>query len=439
MRFSSLVAVGAAAVASWSGHASAVLMREEAPDGSASAALAKQEQLPKRHRHRHAALPAGFPNISRAGPVDISRAKHCLRLTTPGLPLEYPADAEEHVEEIRRAMRQWKYGSAGTRNVEDIWNNDFADMWFHRPDKSKRLSHFFGPYVPIFADFLVPWLVGNHHYYPEGFVTALRSVLRRNVPYVVVSQNAEGLVGKGEFRMSEFPNVLVLSAGGYGHVALPLMKTQGKSSAEAGEAFDRTIKKQAERKPVGGREYFVSFTGSLNHSPHNMRRDVKKMVEDFAESEDLHGRKVGFFYWKDTQDKVWEPVMFNSRFSLVPRGYGRTAFHLVEAIHRGLIPVYIYLDQPWLPYPNLSKSYCYSTHISGLPRLLKELNSMTDDEVMARESAIAAMARTHFTQAAIIRQMKAFLIDRTTDLVCQKLPESVTDMGMTNWAGVGAE
>jgi len=437
MRFSSLVAVGAAAVASWSGHASAVLMREEAPDGSASAALAKQEQLPKRHRHRHAALPAGFPNISRAGPVDISRAKHCLRLTTPGLPLEYPADAEEHVEEIRRAMRQWKYGSAGTRNVEDIWNNDFADMWFHRPDKSKRLSHFFGPYVPIFADFLVPWLVGNHHYYPEGFVTALRSVLRRNVPYVVVSQNAEGLVGKGDFRMSDLPNVLVLSGGGYGHVALPLFKTYGSTPSEARQSFDQALERQAGRVPVPRREYFVSYVGSIGNAPHSMRQEMKTMVNDFAKSQDLHGRKVGFFHFKQTA--LWEQVMFDSRFSLVPRGYGRTAFHLSETIHRGLIPIYIYMDQPWLPYPHLYKTFGYSTNISGLPRLLGKLNAMADDEIAARESAVAAFARSHFTHEAVVEQMKAFLRGGSTDLVCQRLPESVTFKGTKNLAGVAAE
>eukprot|EP00913_Durusdinium_trenchii_P016395 g15411.t1 len=46
----------------------------------------------------------------------------------------------------------------------------------------------------------------------------------------------------------------------------------------------------------------------------------------------------------------WHKVAGNSKVSLCPRGYGRTAFHLFEILQLGLIPVHVYLDIPWVPY-----------------------------------------------------------------------------------------
>ena len=47
-------------------------------------------------------------------------------------------------------------------------------------------------------------------------------MLRPDVPYITVNQNDEGMTGKCELLMQDIPNVLVLSAGGYGHVPIPL-------------------------------------------------------------------------------------------------------------------------------------------------------------------------------------------------------------------------
>ncbi len=39
--------------------------------------------------------------------VDVSAALSCLRQTTPSLKLEYPSDADSHMNEIRIAMAKW--------------------------------------------------------------------------------------------------------------------------------------------------------------------------------------------------------------------------------------------------------------------------------------------------------------------------------------------
>ena len=50
--------------------------------------------------------------------------------------------------------------------------------------------------------------------------------------------------------------------------------------------------------------------------------------------------------------------MAESKFSLCPRGYGRTFYHVVEtSLHMGLIPIHVYHkgDRPCLPYEDLTE------------------------------------------------------------------------------------
>lgn len=49
---------------------------------------------------------------------------------------------------------------------------------------------------------------------------SLLSWLRKDVIYLAVSQDDQGL---GKTLMSAFPNILVLTAGGFGHVPIPLI------------------------------------------------------------------------------------------------------------------------------------------------------------------------------------------------------------------------
>jgi hypothetical protein len=77
-------------------------------------------------------------------------------------------------------------------------------------------------------------------------------------------------------------------------------------------------------------------------------------------------------------------IMSKSRFTLAPRGYGRTSFRLYEALRLGSIPVYIY-DEPWLPYTeeiDWSKM-AVLVHVDELGGIYERLCSITEDEVAA--------------------------------------------------------
>ena len=84
------------------------------------------------------------------------------------------------------------------------------------------LARTLGPWIPL----SIPWVdlwVDHGYRYPEGFVEVLQSLLRPDVLYVKVSQNDKGIVGN--YELWPVPaNLLVLLAGGYGHVPIPLIK-----------------------------------------------------------------------------------------------------------------------------------------------------------------------------------------------------------------------
>mmetsp|Transcript_11191 Transcript_11191/g.17123 ORF Transcript_11191/g.17123 Transcript_11191/m.17123 type:complete len:209 (+) Transcript_11191:3-629(+) len=196
--------------------------------------------------------------------------------------------------------------------------------------------------------------------------------------------------------MSQFPNVLVLSAGGYGHVPIPLLKQPEKLQTNLDQ----------------NREYLMSFVGSLKNAPGRMRR---KLNEELAKH---LGDKYKYYHGDD-----WRDVMKMSRVSLAPRGYGRSSFHLMEILQSGLIPIHIYLDEPWVPYRVVFEKLGYHTKAQDLGKLVLALQSMKPEEFSAQEKLIASYRESHFTAEGVLNHIEQFLVGMKTDLECVKLPE----------------
>ena len=51
--------------------------------------------------------------------------------------------------------------------------------------------------------------------------------------------------------------------------------------------------------------------------------------------------------------------------SLVPRGFGRTAYHLMETFQMGRVPLYVYSDVPWVPYAEVFERVGYASSARG--------------------------------------------------------------------------
>jgi hypothetical protein len=114
-----------------------------------------------------------------------------------------------------------QYGGYNGPWIENVFIKHFAD---------KPLSYFNG-LIPIF----IQWI--DNQLLPEGYGekylrfigNELKRLLRPDVIYFTVSQGDIGLTFIGP----ENPNLLVMSAGGYGHVPFPLIK--GSASTVNGD------------------------------------------------------------------------------------------------------------------------------------------------------------------------------------------------------------
>ena len=233
----------------------------------------------------------------------------CRRQTTPSLRLRYPDDAEAPFFEIHRAMFAWAQppghrphdgpGNSGPW-IENVWISQFWRAYTGRDARDAAnatlrpppLAAIFGPFVPLLLTWVDTWLAAQSRY-PPAFLPALRGLLRPDVPYVTVSQNDEGITGKGELPMAEFPNFLVPSAGGYGHVPVPLLKQP---------------EEQLPSRPVRARRIFLSYVGSLVHAPRQVRLKMHGALQ-------VQSRRLGVKYYYYSGSR-WRDVMRDSVLSL---------------------------------------------------------------------------------------------------------------------------
>jgi hypothetical protein len=120
----------------------------------------------------------------------------------------------------------------------------------------------------------------------------------------------------------------------------------------------------------------------------------------------LHAQPYKYYQGKD-----WRDVMTNSRVSLTPRGFGRSAYHVTEILQSGLIPLYVYDDTPWIPYATLfhEKKLGYSSTVEGLPDMLRVLRKMSDSDFTEQEARIASYRESHFLPAGVLQQISMFM------------------------------
>jgi len=112
---------------------------------------------------------------------------------------------------------------------------------------------------------------------------------------------------------------------------------------------------------------------------------------------------------------------------MTPRGFGRTAFHVVEAIQMGLIPVHIYNQTKWVPYENLFDEIGFAITLDELPALVDKLENWTTQDFLDREKVVARYRESHFLPKAVMGQVQNFLTKaEKSDLVCHQLPSTTT-------------
>jgi hypothetical protein len=212
------------------------------------------------------------------------------------------------------------------------------------------LERAFYPLVPVFARWSDAAFGDDRAMHPknkelfEHQGNPAGSPLRRDVVYVALSQHDRGEVASG-LTCNHYRNVVSLSSGGWGSVAIPLIKgTAAHVSTEAhGDAQPAAAAVAGGSPPWQARPRLrmFSFVGT-NHLGRGVAFDA------FHRSSLPGGGGSPWFDTLMTPD--WRGVARGSVFTLSPRGYGRTSFRLFELLQYGSVSVYLYDDVAWTPY-----------------------------------------------------------------------------------------
>ncbi len=326
-----------------------------------------------------------------------SVASKCLLKHAPTLIFKYPVDAKEHWNSIEHLMDKvmperhalmhnlsvcwhWMQQHPCAMNVEALWFKERATY-----DSSPEL---FGHHIPLF----IPW--GS---LSRDTLFEVLSHLRRDVPYVTVSMRDQG-IGNSCNVLQEVRNILVLSSGGYGHIALPYLSDT--SILTPFTEFHR-------------RSMLISFVGSYDGDdwPYSFRRELCERLRLLSISMTFRAKLC-------TSASAWATVAADSRVSLAPRGLGRNTLRLGELMQAGFLPLVIYDDYPFVPYPHLFRKIGW---ITDLPRLNLTISSIlltSEAEMNRRHQRLLDIAQTHLTIDGLRTQIFLYLSDGSGDLEC---------------------
>ena len=320
----------------------------------------------------------GGADVRRCFSKDVSSNLHAIH------PVRFMTHYVEVLKNTRpfRGFEHHSHGGYSGPWIENLWIEKFMNK---EPET-------FGPFVPLF----IQWVDAIHHVTYEEIASVLQKTLRRDVMYVTVSQADFGLSqGEKVDLMKRFPNILVLSAGGYGHVPIPLLKNEARRDVAC-----KHHEAECESAP-----YQVSFVGQ-----HHFGRD--RILDSVLES-------LGEEHVKTYRGDDWDRVVASSQFCLTPRGYGRTSFMMYESIQLGTIPIYVYDDRAWLPYRDLPwdelSVVISKENLNQLPSVLKyaDVRKMRENLENLRDS--------HFTFDGVLDQIAKFMRggERDSDLRCE--------------------
>jgi hypothetical protein len=327
-----------------------------------------------------------------------------------------PIDAELHFEQLKNATAKFRQAPVHEySNYKGPWiENIFIEKFLNKP-----LSYFNG-FIPLFIQWIDIQILRGRHF--DNIHNELNNLLRPGVIYLAISQ---GDVGLGKIGTAH-PNIMVLSAGGYGHVPLPLVKSEIPYSP-----------------PPRDSEYTadITFFGNMNQAsrPAMLDQIKKKTAADTT----ANASAVSCQFSMHAPD--WQKLMLTSRFNLAPRGYGRSSFRFAEIIQMGRVPVFLWDDVPWIPYQGTAASVehfgfqrglhkqieqvlpvgaaeNYHNHVHQKVKVIEKeisLETLVDEckaakastEVYAKLLDAVRDVRFHYTYAGVVHAIEEFIAD----------------------------
>uniref|UniRef100_A0A7S4CU00 Exostosin GT47 domain-containing protein n=1 Tax=Eutreptiella gymnastica TaxID=73025 RepID=A0A7S4CU00_9EUGL len=267
---------------------------------------------------------------------------------------------------------------------------------------SKPPLYFF-PLIPLFIQWTDYSRLVHRMKTDPALIRALNMSIDSRFPYLAVSQHDCGI---HQF-MKLFPNIIVMSAGGNGHVPIPLLK---KVMSMPMDPEKRTIE--------------VLFQGNIRNGPR------QELLNKFLRS----GAQVLQKAPGKLED--YAAVLAQSAFTFAPFGVGRTSFRMYEALQSGSIPIYIYNDVPWLPYQSrLDWSefafVCSQSDVESAGwQVLKAVHNAT--RLHAMQHAARKWVQSHWTYDGVMQHIDYLFTDTDrSDLYCERPPDQWCIYGLS--------
>ena len=105
------------------------------------------------------------------------------------------------------------------------------------------------------------------------------------------------------------------------------------------------------KKSYHEKEILCSFVGNITCN--NVTPNVRQIMLNLFKSNPSF-KMINSGGWTPNVNgnlqQVFINTTINSKFSLAPRGYGRSSFRFFECFLLGTIPIYIWNDKNWLPF-----------------------------------------------------------------------------------------
>jgi hypothetical protein len=169
-----------------------------------------------------------------------------------------------------------------------------------------------------------------------------------------------------------FPANTIVYGACSGNIPIPLIYEDTNNTLE-----------NIQKKSFKEKEILCSFVGNItaNHVIPNVRQEMFNILGN-----NTNFKLINSGGWTPEVNKnlqnIFIETTINSKFSLAPRGYGRSSFRFFECFQLGSIPIYIWNDINWLPFQNKInyEKLCIVIHVSKLNDLYSIILSITEEE-----------------------------------------------------------
>lgn len=343
-------------------------------------------------------------------PIFINETKRCLQ--NPANKTYLPTNTKKaklHYAKINKLINKFNDLERPSYNTCD---GPFLENEFIKRYKDKPLSYF-SPFIPLFVPWFTIWKNNERNYKQK--VQPILEILDPDYLYFVLSESDFGFTGHKLFSRHLPPNILVFSASGMGHVAVPWIQCDIKPLEKSYSSVYSTSSNTSVLMAFSSSDYdekhhFISFCGNPRSS--GERKETLEMTRAI----------FGSLFYECRKDN-WEEVINNSIFALSPRGIAVATYRTFEIIRMGAAIPIIFTDfVHWLPYfPKLNwGSFSILTNVQEFARTSLRIRKMKQSEFSQLREVMRNVSSEFFQWEGFFKQLDAFFEGKEHYFSCSK-------------------